>query len=296
MTSNNALQEYRNDFSSLKNHGKSFYWASFFLPASNRLGASQLYSICRYFDDLADESDKNLSEEIKSQLQKITSDKSHEVNVFFQRYGISLSILEDLTNGLIKDQTSVRLNTEAELIEYSYEVAGTVGLMMMPIIDVRDSKAKKHAIDLGIAMQLTNIARDIYEDSIINRIYLPKEWIGEVDTPSLKDIENTQIQNKISDALKRIIKLSNIYYENGFSGLKYIPIRTRLAIYIAAQVYKGIGEKIKSNGFLYDNKRVYLNRFEKLLITLKSIPKFFFINHIYKKYSAIRGTFKNENL
>ena len=296
MVSNNTVQEYRNDFSSLKNHGKSFYWASFFLPSSNSLDASRLYSICRYFDDLADESDKDVSEEIKSQFQRITSDKSHEINIFFRNYGISLSILEDLTNGLVKDQTSVRLNTEAELIEYCYEVAGTVGLMMMPIINVDNKNAQKHAIDLGIAMQLTNIARDIYEDALMDRIYLPKEWIGETDTKDLKDIKNTEIKNEISKALKKIIELSNIYYENGFSGLRYIPVKTRLAIFIAAKVYKGIGEKIQRNGYLYESKRVFLNKFEKLLITLKSIPKFFFINHIYKKYSTIRDAFKNENL
>ena len=78
--------------------------------------------------------------------------------------------------------------------------------------------------------------------------------------------------------------------------MRYIPIRSRLAIFVAAQIYKGIGEKIKRNGFFYGNKRVYLTGFEKLLITLRSIPKFFFIKQIYKKYSTIRETFKDENL
>ena len=296
MVSNNIVQDYFSDLNSLRNYGKSFYWASFFLPRSNRSSASQLYSICRYFDDLADGSNENLSKEIRNQFQKISSNSSHEINMFLRKHGIKISVLEDLTTGLIKDQDSVRLNTVSELIDYSYKVAGTVGLMMMPIINVNDQNAQKHAIDLGIAMQLTNIARDIYEDADMDRIYIPKEWIGEIDIQRLKDTKNNEIQNKISNALEKIIKLSDIYYENGFNGMKYIPIRSRLAIFVAAQIYKGIGEKIKRNGFFYGNKRVYLTGFEKLLITLRSIPKFFFIKQIYKKYSTIRETFKDENL
>ena len=290
------MKKYQFDLNSLKNHGKSFYWASFFLPRTSRLGASQLYSICRYFDDLADESGKDLSEEIKSEFKSVTTSSSNEINNFFEKYGISLSILEDLTNGLVKDQSKVRINTESELIEYSYEVAGTVGLMMMPIILVENQNARKHAIDLGIAMQLTNIARDIYEDANMDRIYIPKEWIGSISLENLKDTKNIETQNIIRNALKKIIKLSDLYYENGFNGLLYIPFRTRFAIFIAAQVYKGIGEKIKQNNFEYSHKRTFLSKFNKLYITLKSIPKFFLIKYIYNQYYPIRNTFKNENL
>jgi len=290
------VKKYQFDFNSIKKHGKSFYWASFFLPRNNRLGASQLYSICRYFDDLADESERDLSKEIKSEFKSIVASNSHEIKNFFKEYGISLSILEDLTNGLVKDQSKVRINTESELIEYSYEVAGTVGLMMMPIILVKNQNARKHAIDLGIAMQLTNIARDIYEDANMDRIYIPKEWMGFITLENLKDTKNIETQNIIRNALKKIIKLSDLYYENGFNGLLYIPFRTRFAIFIAAQVYKGIGEKIKQNNFEYSRKRTFLSIFNKLYITLKSVPKFFLIKYIYNQYYPIRNTFKNENL
>ena len=295
MVSVKSVSDYQYDINSLKKHGKSFYWASFFLPKKNKQIASELYSICRYFDDLADASSKDLSEEIKTEYQNIISNDTNEINKFFKKNKIKISILGDLVNGLLKDQAKVRINTEAELIEYAYEVAGTVGLMMLPIILTDSPDARKHAIDLGIAMQLTNIARDIYEDAKMDRLYLPKQWIGDTSIESLINVEKINL-NKIKIVLKKLILLSNIFYQNGFSGLKYIPFKTRLAIFISAQIYKGIGEKIKKNRYDYNFKRTYLNTFEKLCITLASIPKFFLIKYIYKNYTPVRDTFRNENL
>ena len=295
MVSVKSVSDYQYDINSLKKHGKSFYWASFFLPQKNKQIASELYSICRYFDDLADSSSQDLSDEIKTEYQNIISNEVNEINKFFKKNNIKISILGDLVNGLLKDQAKVRINTEAELIEYAYEVAGTVGLMMLPIILTDSPDARKHAIDLGIAMQLTNIARDIYEDAKMDRLYLPKQWIGDISIESLISVEKINL-NKIQMVLKKLILLSEIFYQNGFSGLKYIPFKTRLAIFISAQIYKGIGEKIKKNRYDYNFKRTYLNTFEKLCITLASIPKFFLIKYIYKNYTPVRDTFRNENL
>lgn len=295
MVSVKSVSDYRYDINSLKKHGRSFYWASFFLPRKNKQIAGELYSICRYFDDLADSSSENLTEEIKTEYHKIISNESNEINKFFSKNNIRIAILGDLVNGLIKDQVEVRIDTETELIEYAYEVAGTVGLMMLPIILTDNPEARKHAIDLGIAMQLTNIARDIYEDAKMDRLYLPNEWIGDITIENLVNIEKIE-PLKVKTVIKRLIQLSNIFYKNGFSGLKYIPFKTRLAIFISAQVYKGIGEKIKKNHYRYDLKRIYVNNFEKLWITLVSIPKFFLIKYIYKNYTPVRNTFRNENL
>jgi len=289
-----SVSDYQYDINSLKKHGKSFYWASFFLPRESKQIASELYSICRYFDDLADASPKDLSEEIKTEYQNIISNDTNEINKFFKKNKIKISILGDLVNGLLKDQVKVRINTEAELIEYAYEVAGTVGLMMLPIILTDSPDARKHAIDLGIAMQLTNIARDVHEDAKMDRLYLPRQWIGDTPIENLINVEKINL-NEIKIVLKKLILLSDIFYQNGFSGLKYIPFKTRLAIFISAQIYKGIGEKIKKNRYDYDFKRTYLSTFEKLCITLASIPKFFLIKYIYKNYTPVRDTFRNEN-
>ena len=282
---------------SIKSEGKSFYWASIFLPKKSRISASKLYSICRYLDDLADNSELDTSSQIEDLFKQVKDNVASEINIFFKQNHINLDILKDLIDGLISDQQKVRINNEKDLIDYSYKVAGTVGLMMLPIINTKDTEARKHAIDLGIAMQLTNIARDVYEDAKMNRLYLPKEWLGKISINDLIDNDlDDQKRRLIELTIKKLIELSDKFYANGFSGMKFIPLRTRLAIFFAAKIYKGIGEKIKNDGYTYKFERVYLNKLEKLWVTITSIPEFLFLKNIYKSYIPIRNSFKNENI
>ena len=291
------MTSFKTNTYSIKSEGKSFYWASFFLPKKNRIAASRLYSICRYLDDVADNSKLDTSSQIKNIFNQIKGNESSEINIFFKKNNINLGILKDLIDGLISDQQNVRVTDEKELIDYSYKVAGTVGLMMLPIINTKDAEARKHAIDLGIAMQLTNIARDVYEDAKMNRLYLPKEWLGQVSISDLTDNKLDDQKKKLIElSIKNLIELSDKFYSNGFSGMKFIPLRTRLAIFFAAKIYKGIGEKIKSGGYVYKLERIYLNKLEKLWITIISIPEFLFLKNIFKSYKLIRGSFKNENI
>ena len=290
------MTQYYNDPSSLKKHGKSFYWASFFLPKRNKDAATKLYSICRFFDDLADDSNEDQTKILTEEFKKICDDLSHPINEFFTSHNLSIKILGDLVDGLVKDQTDVRIKNEKELIQYAYQVAGTVGLMMSPLIMVNNNKANKHAIDLGIAMQLTNIARDIYEDALMNRIYLPQDWISNTDISELTDISSNKDLIQIKGAIKRLILLSETYYKNGFAGMRYIPLKTRLAIFFAAKIYRAIGQKIKKNRYEYSYKRIYVSTIEKLFITFISIPEFVFLNFRYNKYHLVREIFQNENL
>ena len=291
------MTSFKTNTYSIKSEGKSFYWASFFLPKKNRIAASRLYSICRYLDDVADNSKLDTSSQIKNIFNQIKENESSEINIFFKKNNINLGILKDLIDGLISDQQNVRVTDEKELIDYSYKVAGTVGLMMLPIINTKDAEARKHAIDLGIAMQLTNIARDVYEDAKMNRLYLPKEWLGQVSISDLIDNKLDDQKKKLIElSIKNLIELSDKFYANGFSGMKFIPLRTRLAIFFAAKIYKGIGEKIKSGGYVYKLERIYLNKLAKLWITIISIPEFLFLKNIFKSYKPIRGSFKNENI
>ena len=290
------MTQYYNDPNSLKKHGKSFYWASFFLPKRNKDAATKLYSICRFFDDLADDNSEDQTKILTGEFKKICDDLSHPINEFFTSHNLSIKILGDLVDGLVKDQTDVRIKNEKELIQYAYQVAGTVGLMMSPLIMVNNNKANKHAIDLGIAMQLTNIARDIYEDALMNRIYLPQDWISNTDINELTDISSNKDLIQIKGAIKRLILLSETYYKNGFAGMRYIPLKTRLAIFFAAKIYRAIGQKIKKNRYEYSYKRIYVSTIEKLFITFISIPEFVFLNFRYNKYHLIREIFQNENL
>ena len=290
------MTQYYNDPNSLKKHGKSFYWASFFLPKRNKDAATKLYSICRFFDDLADDNNEDQTKILTGEFKKICDDLSHPINKFFTSHNLSIKILGDLVDGLVKDQTDVRIKNEKELIQYAYQVAGTVGLMMSPLIMVNNNKANKHAIDLGIAMQLTNIARDIYEDALMNRIYLPQDWISNTNISELTDISSNKDLIQIKSAIKRLILLSETYYKNGFAGMRYIPLKTRLAIFFAAKIYRAIGQKIKKNRYEYSYKRIYVSTIEKLFITFISVPEFVFLNLRYNKYQLVREIFQNENL
>ena len=282
----------------LRKEGKSFYWASFFLPKNSKKNAGILYSICRYFDDIADKNSEDKTSYLKKSINEIRNNQNNKVNLFLQKNKINNSILIDLIEGLILDQAQIRIQNKEELIKYSYHVAGTVGLMMSKIIGVKHEKAARSAIDLGIGMQLTNIARDVYEDSKMKRIYLPANWIPDISLKNLTDLHNKTSEKDeiISNAIHEVIGLADKFYENGFAGLKYIPLSTRLGIFIAANIYRGIGIKIKSNKKKYLRERIYLNLLEKFLITVKSILLFIFIPFIKYEYKKIRDNLPNENL
>ena len=282
----------------LRKEGKSFYWASFFLPKNSKKNAGILYSICRYFDDIADKNSEDKTSYLKKSINEIRNNQNNKVNLFLQKNKINNSILIDLIEGLILDQTQIKIQNKEELIKYSYHVAGTVGLMMSKIIGVKHKKAEQSAIDLGIGMQLTNIARDVYEDSKMERIYLPANWIPKISLKNLNNLEELSLEKdeKISNAIHKLIRLSEKFYKNGFAGLKYIPFSTRLGIFIAANVYRGIGIKIKSNKKKYFRERVYLNLFEKSLITIKAVVLFIFIPLMNYQYQKIRDNLPNENL
>ena len=287
-----------NSMTALKKEGKSFYWASFFLPKSSKKNAGILYSICRYFDDIADKNNEDKTNYLRSSIEEIKKNESNKVNIFLKENKINNLIFIDLIEGLIFDQRKTRIENKEELIKYSYHVAGTVGLMMSKIIGVKNQKAAKSAIDLGIGMQLTNIARDVYEDSKMKRIYLPADWIPEISLSNLNNSRelSAEKKEKISNAIHKVIHLSEKFYKNGFAGLKYIPFSTRLGIFVAANVYRGIGIKIKSQKKKYNRDRIYLNTFEKLVITMKSILLFIFIPLMNYQYQKIRNSLPNENL
>ncbi len=287
-----------NSVKDLKKEGKSFYWSSFFLPSHSKTMAGKLYSICRYYDNIADMDKEDKSIFLQDSIKEIRNNKENVVNIFLKQNRINNLIFIDLIEGLIKDQNSVKIQNKNELIMYSYNVAGTVGLMMSRIIGVVNKKANSAAIDLGIAMQLTNITRDVYEDAQMNRIYLPAELIPDITLSMLSGEQKLETNQEfvISNAIHKLIDMSEKFYLNGFSGLKYIPYKTRLGIFVAANMYRAISLKIRSKGKKYLKKRIYLNSFEKCIITIKSISIFIFIPFINYKYKNIRDKLQNENL
>ena len=247
----------------LKKHAKSFYWASFFLSKETFNKCSSLYNFCRTLDDIVDDKNKleikknNFLQFKKNFMNKDLNDPIiKEMWSIINSEKISEKVVTDLFDGVETDlEEKVRINSKKELLVYSYRVAGTVGLMMSKILKVKNKEALKGAIDLGIAMQLTNIARDVCEDRDRNRQYIKPDF----------------------SAIKETINESQIFYQKSFSSISSIPLRSRFSVIVARRVYKKIGDYIlKQNNSENYNKagKIYVPIFEKIIQTFLSIIDF----------------------
>mgnify|MGYP006215553709 FL=1 len=241
-------------------YAKSFNWAGFFLPKKTYKNCSYLYDFCRVVDNIAD--DEGEIEIKKIKFQKFVSDfkqKNFENPVIqnmwniIHEFNISLEIIYDLFDGIESDiKQNVKIDTRKDLLIYCYRVAGTVGLMMAKILKVSKKQSLKSAIDLGIAMQLTNISRDVIEDSKKNRSYI---------NGNFEEINST-------------IELADTFYENSFYSIREIPLSFRFSILVARRIYRKIGYKIlKKKTFENYSKsgKIYVSNFEKVLETILSI-------------------------
>ena len=261
---------------------KSFNWAGFFLPKDTYEECSKLYAFCRVLDDLADanqdlEIKKERFNELKEIFKEIENLKNNDLqSSTFEKNKVVISnmivvsgykkipdlVIKDLVDGVESDlKDKIQFNTVKELLVYSYRVAGTVGLMMAKILNVSDKRALKGAIDLGIAMQLTNISRDVVEDYKMNREYIKDDF----------------------ESIKSTLKLADMFYESSFSSLKKIPIRYRFAIIVARRVYRQIGIEIIKKKNIENYKRsgkIYVDNFGKItqtILSLVDLIKLFFV-------------------
>ena len=261
---------------SIKKRAKSFFWASVFFNRIERKSIEILYSFCRYIDDIGDnkEFSKNHSKKKLLLIIKDLNDYKSEDRIISdflilsKKYKINNKVPIDLINGVIKDlEKKVDIESFSELITYSYQVAGTVGIMMCNIMNVKDRNLLKHAIELGIAMQLTNITRDIKEDLLMNRIYFPKDFRSFSFSSNNELINNKAKQKTLSKDLHKIIMYSDIMYAQALKGIRKLPFKHRFPIMLASNLYQKIGYKIKLNTEEIWKKRVYVTFAEKILIT-----------------------------
>ena len=247
-------------------YAKSFSWAGLFLPKKIYKKCSTLYDFCRTLDDIADqELDLNIKinqfAEFKAKFVNKNTDhriivKMHEL---INQCEISKKIVQDLFDGVESDlKKEVKINSKKELFIYSYRVAGTVGLMMAKILNVKKENSLKAAIDLGIAMQLTNIARDVIEDKKKNRKYI----------------------NDNFESIKKTLMTADSFYKSSFSSISNIPISCRFAIIVARRVYRQIGKNILKKGNIENyNKsgKIYVSNLGKFFQTILSIFDFFIL-------------------
>ena len=244
-------------------YAKSFNWSGFFLPKKIYFKCSKLYDFCRTIDNIADQNidlkiKKKELEEFKIKFEEKNQEDSVIKNMWdlMNESNISKKIVEDLFDGVESDlKQEVRIKTKKELLIYSYRVAGTVGLMMAKILNVKKQNALKAAIDLGIAMQLTNIARDVVEDNTKNRKYIKSNF---------ESIKNTLI-------------VADSFYKSSFLSISDIPISYRFAILVARRVYRQIGNNIlsKKNIENYNKSgKIYVSSFGKFYQTILAIFDF----------------------
>ncbi len=241
-------------------YAKSFNWAGFFLPKKTYLKCSILYEFCRTIDNIADEiGELDIKKKKFLNFKNNFNNKNFNIPIIkeiwdlIDCFGISTNIINDLFDGVESDlKERVQLNSKKDLLIYSYRVAGSVGLMMAKILNVKNQNALKSAIDLGLAMQLTNISRDVVEDKRNNRSYISHNF----------------------ESIKENLKIADLFYESSFTSIKEIPFSFRFAILVARRVYRKIGNKIlnKKNIENYNNSgKIYVNNAEKIVQTILSI-------------------------
>ena len=251
----------------ISKHAKSFSWAGFFLSKETFRKCSILYDFCRTVDDIADEkgqldAKKKKFLEFKSEYKNknFSNNIIKNIHKLLEKEDISHKIVNDLFDGVESDlKNQVNLNTKKDLLIYSYQVAGTVGLMMAKILKVKNQQSLRCAVDLGVAMQLTNIARDVVEDKKRNRAYIKADF------------------NSISET----IFLADIFYQSSFLAIKNIPMISRFAILVARRIYRKIGYEILSqkNIETYNNAgKIYVSVLSK---TIETFFSFFDLIHLF---------------
>lgn len=236
----------------LARHSRTFRLASLWLDSQTRGEVAVLYAMCRLIDDLADETRDiewarhqlhRLREELEGTAQ--ARPLVAQLKVIAERRELDLAIVDELIEGVVGDLGEVRVESEVELLRYCYRVAGTVGLMMCAVLGVDDERGLAHAIDLGVAMQLTNICRDVREDGRRGRIYLPLQRLEAAGISAQQIIDESVDRQALAGVVEEVLELAERYYASGDRGMRYIPARSRFAILVASRNYRAIGRRLR---------------------------------------------------
>lgn len=261
----------------LRAKGRSFYWAAHLLSPTHAARATRLYGFCRYVDDLADEA--TCAEEAQRALARLSCEigagcshdpATRDVLALMTECGIDAALMLELIHGVASDLVPVRMVDDAALLRYCYRVAGTVGLMMCQLLDVRDEAALRHALDLGIGMQLTNICRDVSDDARAGRRYLPASRVGAL-APQQLIAPDASLQPLLRHCVAGLLEQANDYYRSGEQGLPFLPRRARGAILVAARLYRAIGAQLQRADYAFWQARAVVPAHSKAVLTLQAL-------------------------
>lgn len=279
----NIKDGYELAFKITKKDATAFYFASRFLPRDKRCAAFCVYSVCRASDDAVDINagilkEQNLNE-LKERISSVYENRDLGQNLLLafreteENYKIPQRYFDELFEGMRMDLFKNRYASFGELYDYSYKVAGVIGLIMLKIFGCDNPEAQRHAVDLGIAMQLTNILRDIKEDFARGRIYLPKDEM-EKYAISERDIEGERVDDNFKALLQFQIKRARDYYNNSKAGIKMIKgLRSRFVVCAMKDIYAGILDAIEKNGYDVFSKRARVTGVGKFGVALKILMK-----------------------
>lgn len=266
---------------------KSFRAASRLFDLVTRERAWLLYCWCRHCDDVADGQIYGFGGGVRGNISVLRGRTRRAVEgrpteeVAFQALAQLISecplpacFLEDHLAGFALDEMGWRPATEADLIRYCYHVAGAVGCMMAVLMGVRadDTETLERAADLGIAFQLSNIARDVREDFDNGRCYLPKEWLAElgVETEALFEPQN---QIALIEMVDRLVQAVAVYEESARKGVAQLPFRSRVAVLTAMRIYGAIGRRVARLGSTAWDRRVVISKARKLAYVVPSLAE-----------------------
>ncbi|WP_456267594.1 phytoene/squalene synthase family protein [Kushneria sp. AK178] len=265
----------------LARHGKSFRFASYFMERDDAHDAALLYMACRELDDLADQDMPTEAENAGAHqrlmmirqelLAGAGSDPiTHVLIDLRERRGLDTRAAVALIDALIEDvRTPALIQDERGLMRYCYGVAGAVGVLMCPVVGADDS-AIPHGIDLGLAMQMTNIARDVREDAEMGRRYLPADWVGHLTPEELAHADSEQ-RERVAHAVDRLLTRAEAYYTSAADGFNRIPGRNRRAIAVAADVYRAIGCRLRRERLAWWQGRVHVSLPGKLWLATRRL-------------------------
>lgn len=271
----------RESTQAIRKGSKSFSLASRFFGEKERLSCHLLYLWCRHCDDVIDGASSTADArvelarliEVTDAIERGETPEEHAFRAFkhvSDEFGIPMSYARDLLAGFESDTEGVRIRDEADLVLYCYRVAGVVGLMMCHIMGLADRDARENAVDMGIAMQMTNIARDVLEDFRNGRVYLPSTWL---EDEGIRGDMLFADSRALFNVVRRLLDLAGERYVSGRRGLSALPFRAALAVSIAASVYSGIGEKLLRAGPAGLRRRTVLNTFDKIYFTLRGLVR-----------------------
>ena len=262
----------------IRKGSKSFHLASMMLPPETRQAAQALYAFCRHADDLID--DARASPKALNQLQGRLdliyrgTPASYSCDRAFARtvaeFSIPKAIPQALLDGFAMDIANRRYRTIADVKDYATCVASTVGLMMSLVMRTGETHALARAADLGIAMQLTNIARDVGEDARNGRLYLPQDWLEVAGVDPQDFLDEPRFSPALGDVIRRLLQEADHHYRLGHAGIGALPPACRPAIRTAALVYEAIGSAIAANGYDSVSLRAHTSFAGKLALMMRS--------------------------